>query len=171
MRVEWISRQRCARLDAARWRTIAAELMWRACRRGRPRDWAQVTVFLLDDASIAAVNRRVFAKDGPTDVITLAYRPIPGGLAGHTGELFLNVQRALTEGRARPGGPALELALYLAHGCDHLTGGLDDTPAGRAAMRRRERRWLGSLARAGALNGKLLAGLPSRGARARMRAP
>ena len=39
-----------------------------------------------------------------------------------------------------------ELALYLAHGCDHLTGADDATPAGRARMRRRELGWLRELA-------------------------
>jgi ssRNA-specific RNase YbeY (16S rRNA maturation enzyme) len=38
-----------------------------------------------------------------------------------------------------------ELALYIAHGFDHLSGADDDTPARRAAMRRTEMRWLAGL--------------------------
>ena len=57
-------------------------------------------------------------------------------------ELVINAERALAEGRRRAGGAARELALYLAHGMDHLAGRDDDTPARRRAMRRRETRWL-----------------------------
>ncbi|MBQ3810327.1 MAG: hypothetical protein II839_05855, partial [Kiritimatiellae bacterium] len=38
-----------------------------------------------------------------------------------------------------------ELALYLAHGFDHLAGSDDATAAGYRAMRRRELRWLAAL--------------------------
>ena len=55
---------------------------------------------------------------------------------------FYNLERARAEGRGRPGGPARELALYLAHGLDHLAGADDDVPARRRAMRRRETAWL-----------------------------
>jgi len=58
----------------------------------------------------------------------------------------------------RAGGPDRELALYLAHGCDHLAGADDATPRQRAAMRRRELRWLRAAAHA-----DLLMGLFSKG--------
>ena len=76
-----------------------------------------------------------------TDVVAQAYAAVPG-VCGATAELILNAERAQAEGRARAGGPARELALYLAHGLDHLAGADDDTPAARRAMRRRETDWL-----------------------------
>ena len=76
-----------------------------------------------------------------TDVVSQAYAAVPGQ-AEATAELVLNAERARTEGLYRPGGPSRELALYLAHGLDHLAGHDDDTPARRQAMRRRETAWL-----------------------------
>lgn len=79
-----------------------------------------------------------------TDVVSQSYAAIPG-VSPATAELVLNAERALAEGARRPGGPARELALYLAHGLDHLAGHDDDTPARRRAMRRRETAWLDGL--------------------------
>ena len=76
-----------------------------------------------------------------TDVVSQAYAAVPG-VGAATAELILNAERARAEGRTRAGGPARELALYLAHGLDHLAGADDDTPARRRAMRRRETAWL-----------------------------
>ena len=53
----------------------------------------------------------------------------------------MNISQAHRLGR-RYGGPAHELALYIAHGCDHLAGEDDTTPAQRQRMRKRELRWL-----------------------------
>ena len=55
---------------------------------------------------------------------------------------MVNSERAAAEGRGRPGGTSRELALYLAHGLDHLAGRDDAAPAERRAMRRRENGWL-----------------------------
>ncbi len=88
-------------------------------------------------------NRRIFQKACTTDVITQAYEPVPGDPDGRTGEILVNVERALIEGPARGHwSAAQELSLYIAHGCDHLTGGVDDDTDGRKRMRRRELRWL-----------------------------
>jgi len=76
-----------------------------------------------------------------TDVVSQDYAAIPG-FSEASAELVLNAERAKAEGFHRPGGPARELALYLAHGLDHLAGQEDDTPARRQAMRRRETAWL-----------------------------
>ena len=76
-----------------------------------------------------------------TDVVSQSYEAVPG-VCPATAELVLNAERAKQEGQRRVGGPARELALYLAHGLDHLAGADDDTPARRRAMRRRETAWL-----------------------------
>ncbi len=110
--------------------------MTRASSRSGPTAWDEIAVVLLDDASIAAANARVFGRPRPTDVISQAYRPAPGA-AAWTGDILVNVQRA-----AGMRDPDAELALYVAHGCDHLCGGRDGTPAARARMLRRERAWL-----------------------------
>lgn len=129
-------------------RALMAYLMTRASSRSRPIVWDELTVTLTDDAGIADANRRCFGRDHPTDVISQAYAALPGE-SGARGDIVVNVQRAAAA-TVRTN-PDAELALYVAHGCDHLTGGRDDTPTGRARMLRRERRWLADARRAGGL--------------------
>ena len=101
----------------------------------------ELTVVLTDDAAMPAYKAGCFGVRVQTDVVTQAYAAVPGVCAA-TAELIVNAERAREEGRRRAGGPARELALYLAHGLDHLAGRDDDTPARRRAMRRRETAWL-----------------------------
>ena len=75
-------------------------------------------------------------------MVSCAYAPQPGVTEGWIGEVYVNVQRAMEEGGQRPGGPAAELALYVAHGLDHLSGATDDTEARRRTMLRREEAWI-----------------------------
>jgi probable rRNA maturation factor len=106
--------------------------------------WGDITVVLTDDLGITQPNREFFGKDRATDVISFRYDPIPAEEPAATGDLIVNVECAVREGAARDGADA-ELALYIAHGFDHLSGADDDTPAHRAAMRRTEKRWLASI--------------------------
>jgi len=96
---------------------------------------------LTDDATMPAYKAGCFGVRRQTDVVVQSYEAVPG-VCPATAEIILNAERAKAEGKARPGGPARELALYLAHGLDHLAGHDDDTPARRRAMRRRETGWL-----------------------------
>jgi probable rRNA maturation factor len=100
-----------------------------------------VAVVLTDDEGMPGYKAGCFGVRAQTDVVSQAYEGIPGVVPA-TAELVVNAQRALAEGASRPGGPARELALYLAHGFDHLAGRDDDTPARRRSMRRRELAWL-----------------------------
>ncbi|HPA78527.1 MAG TPA: rRNA maturation RNase YbeY [Kiritimatiellia bacterium] len=114
--------------------------------------WGTVSLTLTDDAGITAANRAYFGKDSPTDVISCAYDPLPGEAGLRAGEVIVNVQRAREEG-ARRDGMDLELALYIAHGCQHLAGRDDAVPAARAAMRRCENAWLRRAQRLGLIGG------------------
>lgn len=96
---------------------------------------------VLDDAAMTDLNRRMFGREGTTDVISATYRPTPGMVGDTTAELFVNAECAVREGTRR-GGVARELALYLAHGWDHLSGADDASADDRRRMRRRELRWL-----------------------------
>ena len=115
-------------------------------------NFSSLEILLTDDAGIVAANRAVFGRDYVTDVISLAYPPMPGE-TGSAGELIINVDQAKREGAHRAGGPDRELALYLAHGCDHLAGNDDTTPTQRTSMRRRELRWLREAEKNGLLAG------------------
>lgn len=103
----------------------------------------ETTLILVDSEGIAPINAAAVGHTGPTDVITLSYGAIPGEGGGASAEIVLNVQFALEQ---NPEDPSRELAYYLAHAFDHLSGRDDDTPARRTAMHRRERRWLAASA-------------------------
>ena len=146
MRIMIENRQRRFRIDRAALRRVATALAARAAawRDGPP--WCEVTFILVDDAGMAPLNCAIMRHDGPTDVITQRYTPLPCEPDGILGEVFVNVERAWQVGARRRGWPAArELALYLAHGCDHLNDEDDATPAARQRMRRREQRWLSAL--------------------------
>lgn len=92
---------------------------------------------------ITQANREFFGKNRSTDVISFRCEPVPGE-AGTTGDLLVNVECAAETGPLHDGAD-YELALYLAHGFNHLSGADDDTPQRRAAMRRTETRRLKEL--------------------------
>ena len=144
MRIILHNAQRRLKLDTAALRRLALALAGLAQARlpGEP-PWREVTIHLLDDAGIAPVNEAILAHEGATDVITQRYEPIPGEPGGLTGELFVSVEHAARTAPRRAGWSVdREIALYLAHGFDHLTGADDRTPAERSRMRRRELAWL-----------------------------
>jgi len=114
--------------------------------------WDALAVVLTDDAGIALLNRTFLDHACVTDVITFTLPAMPGGGVGASGEIHLNVERAFAEG-SRRGGAADELALYLAHGCDHLAGANDRTVMERRRMRWRELRWIRSARRNGLMEG------------------
>jgi probable rRNA maturation factor len=103
--------------------------------------WESVSLVLTDDREIARINRAYLDHEGPTDVISFTYTPFPDREATKTGEVLVNVERAFAEGSQRES-PSRELALYMAHGCLHLTGADDSTPPQRRAMERIQQRWL-----------------------------
>jgi rRNA maturation RNase YbeY len=133
----------------------------RCSRRVRPADadfWQEISVLFVGNRSMRGANQAVFGKNRPTDVISLMYAPLPGFELAGSAELLINVERAVEEGRRRARDnwdPSHELALYLAHGVDHLAGADDNVSAGRRRMRARELRWVASADRAGLVRGLL----------------
>lgn len=119
--------------------------------------WSDVTLVLTHDRGIREINRLHLGCDDSTDVITYSYDPLPGPAPIKTsGEIFVNVELARRLG-TRFGGADRELALYMAHGCDHLAGEDDRTPRERQRMRRRELRWLSEASSLGLLTGLITA--------------
>ncbi|MBI9021443.1 MAG: rRNA maturation RNase YbeY [Verrucomicrobia bacterium] len=144
MKTLLLDRQNKIRLNLPAIRRLTAKLAERLAAADPESVWSEVTLLLTDDAGITQTNREFFGKDRPTDVISFRYDPVPGEEDEATGDLIVNVECAVREGAAHDGADA-ELALYIAHGFDHLSGADDDTPARRAAMRRTEMRWLEEL--------------------------
>jgi rRNA maturation RNase YbeY len=142
MKLIVLNHQRSYSVDNKALAALAKQLAALAQKRTPDDVWQEVTIHLLTDESIAPVNQAIMNHEGATDVITQRYDACPGEPEGLIGELFINVQRACMIVRAKGWTKQQELALYLAHGFDHLTGADDATALERAAMRRRERRWL-----------------------------
>lgn len=97
---------------------------------------AELSIALVDDAAIRALNRRHLGHDWPTDVI--AFDLSAPGAPALAAALALSAEMAATTARASGADPAAELALYLVHGLLHLCGYDDRTEADARAMRRRE---------------------------------
>lgn len=96
--------------------------------------WQELSLVLTDD-SIRELNHTWFGKDSITDVISFAY-PEDG-----SGEVIVNLRQAAEEGALRES-PDQELALYIAHGCHHLSGAEDDSPEKKTAMLTLEAEWV-----------------------------
>jgi probable rRNA maturation factor len=137
-----------------RLRRLLTFLMDKATR-GSGQCWGEVSLVISDDIGIREVNRLHLGHDDSTDVISYSFDPLPGQPPTEaSGEIFINVERAQKVGK-RFGGVNRELALYMAHGCDHLSGEDDSTPEKRRRMRQRELRWLEEASRLNLLTGLL----------------
>jgi probable rRNA maturation factor len=97
---------------------------------------AAISVALVDDATIRALNRRHLDHDWPTDVISFALSD-PGDPV-LSGELVVSVEMAAASAREAGVDAWAEFSLYVVHGLLHLCGYDDRASADVAAMRQRE---------------------------------
>ncbi len=125
---------------AARARRVLAEL-------GHAR--SELSLALVDDAEIAALNAAWRGRREPTDV--LSFSLAEGEHADRSGALLGDVVISLETAarQARRGGRTLdgELARLLVHGVLHLVGHDHARPAEARALRAEERRLLASIRR------------------------
>ena len=107
---------------------------------------AELSVLLLDDPSIRALNRLWRKKDAVTDVLSFPAGEMPGAIGARKllGDVALSLDTART--RARRGRIAVqqELRRYLVHGILHLLGHDHRQPEEARVMAALERRLLGS---------------------------
>lgn len=117
---------------------------------------AVLSVTIVDDARIHALNRDHLGHDRPTDVISFplehsgrvaaaapdAVRDRPGEFpaagARIEGEIVASAETAAAVAEEMGHAPLEELKLYVVHGMLHLCGYDDQTPDQRQLMRRRE---------------------------------
>jgi probable rRNA maturation factor len=104
---------------------------------------AEISLAFVDDATSRQLNQRYLQHDEPTDVLSFPLSEGQGGRLG--GELVIGAEVARAQAAERGHDVQAELALYVIHGLLHLCGYDDKTPAGAAAMRQRERFYLGRL--------------------------
>jgi probable rRNA maturation factor len=95
-----------------------------------------LSIALVDNAAIHALNRKHLRHDWPTDVITF---PLSGpGDPVLAGELVVSAEMAAATAREAGIDPWAELALYVVHGLLHLCGYDDLSDRDADVMRRRE---------------------------------
>ncbi len=97
---------------------------------------AEVSIAIVDDPTIHAVNRDHLGHDWPTDVISFILSG--GGDDIFSGEIIVSHETADRMARLDGIDSWTELVLYVIHGLLHLCGHDDLTDDGAAAMRRRE---------------------------------
>ncbi|MDD4872766.1 MAG: rRNA maturation RNase YbeY [Kiritimatiellae bacterium] len=144
MKIEINNRQKICNPNITKIKKLIKELMRRANELSPDTKWGEISVALVDDNCIKALKTHFFERQEITDVISLRYNPIPGDKACLTGEIFVNIQRAIKypQKTSSRWNASNELALYLAHGCDHLMNSSDHDETGYRRMRRRELGWL-----------------------------
>ena len=117
-----------------------ANFFFEKLQRLSTKEWDEISVVIVDDVLSQKINNMHLQHDYPTDVITYTLPPLPSEDT-FSGEIIVNTQYAARH--ANKSFPfSRELALYIAHGFDHLSGADDKSEEEHNKMRRRELRWL-----------------------------
>jgi len=131
MKIEIANRQDALPLDRKTIRSLCRQILADHQRE------EGVSICVVDDAEMQALNARYLGRDEPTDVLAF---PLADDFAPpeepFLGEVVVSAQRALDEAHRRKVAPERELALYVAHGLLHLLGYDDHTPADQRRMQR-----------------------------------
>jgi probable rRNA maturation factor len=105
----------------------AAEETFRLAGRGLD----ELSVVLLDDDGMAALNLRLLGRDGPTDVLAFEAESDPDG---ERAEIYLNLDAAERQAAEYGHSFADELSFLVSHGVLHALAYDDSDDAGRGAM-------------------------------------
>ncbi len=100
---------------------------------------AIVSIAVVDDPTIHALNVQYLKHDYPTDVLSFVLEDSPQCLEG---ELVVSADTAVREAADALWSPLDELLLYVIHGTLHLVGYLDHEPADQAEMYAAEAHYL-----------------------------
>ena len=111
---------------------------------------AEISLALVDNATIHDLNRCFLEHDEPTDVLSFLLECTPPDAANRPGgqgkriegEVIVSAEMARDTAAAYGWKPEDELVLYLVHGLLHLCGYVDSTEDERKVMRSRERECL-----------------------------
>ncbi len=117
-------------------RAVRTVLMGEGCRK------AKISIAVVTDPTIHALNKRFLDHDYPTDVLTF---PLDNGKAGLEGEIVISSDTAIRQGAEYENDPQRELLLYIVHGVLHLMDYDDQNEAAERAMRAREQHYLKQL--------------------------
>lgn len=101
-----------------------------------------LSIAVVDDRAIHALNSKFLAHDCPTDVLSFVLDQNGGRLEG---EVVASAETAIRAALEFGWSAEDELLLYVVHGTLHLVGYDDTSDELRAAMRAAERRYLADL--------------------------
>jgi len=96
-----------------------------------------LSLALVDDGRISALNRRLLGRDGPTDVIAFEAEDSEG-------EIIISVDTAARQAEELGHSLMDELRFLVAHGVLHVCGWDDTDPATRQRMHERQHETLGT---------------------------
>ena len=134
-----------ARLRGTRTPAGTAPILAALARR-LPPSRLQVQLVLADDARLRRLNREYRGRDRATDVLSFLYDCGPyAAYGGPHAELYVSMQRARMQARARRHALAAEVVLLALHGMLHLQGHDHERAADARRMRaaeERQRRWV-----------------------------
>ena len=82
-----------------------------------------VTVVLIGDRAMRRLKRETWGEDAPTDVLSFpSFLPGDPFVPPHLGDIFISLDTAARQARARGHDLAYEVALLASHGLTHLAG-------------------------------------------------
>lgn len=136
-RIEIANRQSRLVIDPARLRQAVTEVL-----AGEGLRSAHISLALVDDTEMHALNRKYLEHDEPTDVLSFVLEESDGRVEG---EVIASTDTAAAQAQRVGMEPGDELLLYLVHGTLHLCGYDDTTDEAAGEMRERERRYLAKL--------------------------
>lgn len=110
--------------------TIASDYGW---------EDGQVSVAIVDDETIHAMNRQYLEHDYPTDVLSFDLTDREDFIEG---EIIASLDTAERVAAENDWHPFQELLLYIVHGMLHIVGLQDSSPAQSRRMRAEERHYL-----------------------------
>jgi probable rRNA maturation factor len=96
---------------------------------------ATISVAIVDDPTIHALNRKYLGHDGPTDVLSFV---LDRGETDVEGEVIASADTAIAVAETFGWTPDDELLLYVVHGTLHLVGYDDAVPRAARTMREQE---------------------------------
>ena len=99
----------------------------------------EISVAVVDDATIARLHQEYLQEDEPTDVLSFLLESADGYLEA---EIIVSAETAAAAAPRFGLSPGDEVLLYVIHGMLHLVGYDDTTPRKRAAMRSQERMYV-----------------------------
>ncbi len=113
-------------------------------------DLGEVNLIITGDDELERLNRQYRGKEGPTDVLSFPYlesgmEEMQQGEDFAVGDIYISLDRALTQAEEAGTKAEMEIALLAIHGLLHLAGYDHDSESGAKVMRQKEQETLSSL--------------------------